>query len=260
MYPEYFFENNDPRLKGNSLDFFLFFDFDGTLVPIQDSPARCLLSPRTKSQLEKVSLSEKVSMAILSGRSVNDIIKRIQIQGIYFGGNHGLEISGPNLIYCHPDALYGKRAIDRMLKKIEKKISTISGALIERKRFGFSLHYRMADADGKGLIKKIFYEIIADSTDPQAFSVLRGKKVLEVVPRVKWDKGKAAMFLLQNKKKEYMPIYVGDDVTDEAAFDALRVRGVTIRVGRSKKTKAEYYLKGQWEIERFLRYIHKLLG
>ena len=259
MNPQYFFENSDLKLGGNLSGLFLFLDFDGTLVPIQDNPAQCFLSPKTKSQLEAISLSEKASVAVLSGRSLNDVKKRVQIQDIYYGGSHGLEISGPDLKYIHPDALCGKRVIDRIFKKIEKRICGIRGALIEKKKFGFSLHYRSADKEDKALIKRIYYEIIFDCLDPQAFFVLRGKKVLELIPRVKWNKGKAALFLLQNQKKDYLPFYVGDDVTDETAFKALQAQGVTIRVGKSKRTEAKYYLKGQWEMTNLLEYIHNLI-
>ena len=259
MQPEYFFENNDLKQEYIHRGFFLFLDFDGTLVPIQDNPAQCVLSPVIKSQLEGIASSGKACIAILSGRTVNDIKKRVQIQGIYFGGNHGLEISGPSLRYVHPDALIGKQAIYKICRKIEKRICNIEGALIEKKKFGFTLHYRMASKDCTALIKRTFYKIIAESPDPQAFSVLRGKKVLELVPRIQWDKGKAALFVLQSQKKNYLPIYVGDDVTDETVFEALKTEGVTVRIGRSKKTEAKYYLKGQWEMLRFLKHIHNLV-
>jgi len=256
---QYFFENSHRKIGGSFQGLFLFLDFDGTLVPIRDNPAQCFLSPKTKSQLEAISLSEKVSIAILSGRSLNDIKKRVNIQGIYYGGSHGLEISGPDLTYLHPDALRGKRVINRILKQIEKRICGIRGAVIEKKKFGFSLHYRSADKEEKALAKKIFYEIISDSLDHQTFSVLRGKKVLELVPGVKWDKGRAALLLLENQKKDFLPVYVGDDVTDETAFHALQAQGVTIRVGRSKRTEAKYYLKGQWEMTNLLEYICNLI-
>jgi trehalose-phosphatase len=149
------------------------------------------------------------------------------MKNIYFGGNHGLEISGPSFRYVHPDALIGKQAIDKICRKIEKRICNMEGALIEKKKFGLTLHYRMASKDRTALIKRTFYKIIAESPDPQAFSVLRGKKVLELVPRIQWGKGKAALFVLQSQKKNYLPIYVGDDVTDETAFKALQAQGVT---------------------------------
>ena len=259
MEAEYFFSNKSPKLECDPPNVFLFLDFDGTLLPIQDNPAQCFLSPNIKGQLEKIVSSGKACIAILSGRTVNDIKRRVQIQGIYYGGNHGLEIFGPSLRYVHPDALIGKQAIDKICRKIEKRICNIEGALIEKKKFGLTLHYRMASKDFTALIKRTFYKIIAESPDPEAFSVLRGKKVLELVPRIQWDKGNAALFLLEKQKRDYLPIYVGDDLTDETAFQALSDVGLTIRIGKAKKSAAQYYLKGQWEILRFLKHIHDLM-
>ena len=90
--------------------------------------------------------------------------------------------------------------------------------------------------------------------------MLRGKKVLELVPNIHWDKGKAALFLLEKFNKTCLPVYVGDDVTDETAFNALKEYGITIRVGKSKQTQAEYYLRGQWEVLRLLQYLYGLLN
>ena len=73
MYPKYFFENGDPRLKDNLSELFLFLDFDGTLVPIKDDPAQCFLKSDTMSQMEAISQSGKATVAVLSGRTVEEI-------------------------------------------------------------------------------------------------------------------------------------------------------------------------------------------
>ena len=156
MPPEYFFENKEPKLECGSRSFFLFLDFDGTLVPIQNDPTKCVLSSEIKGQLEAIALSGKACIAILSGRTVTDIRDRVNIQDVYYGGNHGIEISGPRVNYTHPDALSGKHVIEKVCSEIEKEIGHIEGALIEKKKFGFTLHYRMADKESKALIKNFF--------------------------------------------------------------------------------------------------------
>ena len=259
MPPEYFFENNDQKLECGPRGFFLFLDFDGTLVPIQNDPTKCVLSPKIKGQLEAIALSGKACMAILTGRTVSDVRDRVNIQDVYYGGNHGIEISGPLVNYTHPDALSGKHIIDRVCRKIEQEIANIEGAFIEKKKFGFTLHYRMAHKEDKALIQRAFHRITAENSDAQTVTVMRGKKVLELAPNVSWDKGIAALFILQELKRNYLPIYVGDDLTDETAFKILNEDGITIRIGRSKKTAAKYYLKGQWEVARFLKHIHNLI-
>jgi trehalose-phosphatase len=259
MPPEYFFENKDPKLEWGSRSFFLFLDFDGTLVPIQNDPTKCVLSPKIKGQLEAITLSGKACIAILSGRTVTDIRDRVNIQDVYYGGNHGIEVSGPRVNYTHPDALSGKHIIDKVCREVEKEVGHIGGAFIEKKKFGFTLHYRMAHKEDKALIQRAFHRITAENSDAQSVTVMRGKKVLELAPNVSWDKGIAALFILQELKRNYLPIYVGDDATDETAFEALKEEGLTVRIGKSKKTAAKYYLKGQWEVSRFLKHIHNLI-
>jgi trehalose-phosphatase len=259
MPPEYFFENKDPKLECGPRGFFLFLDFDGTLVPIQNDPTKCVLPRGMKGQLEAIALSGKACIAILTGRTVSDVRDRVNIQDVYYGGNHGLEISGPRVNYTHPDALSGKHIIDGVCREIEQEIGNIEGAFIEKKKFGFTLHYRMAHKEDKALIQRAFHRITVENSDAQTVTVMRGKKVLELAPNVSWDKGIAALFILQELKRNYLPIYVGDDLTDETAFKTLNEDGITIRVGRSKKTAAKYYLKGQWEVSRFLKHIHNLI-
>jgi trehalose-phosphatase len=256
---KYFFENKDMKPEYVNRSFFLFFDFDGTLVPIQKDPTKCVLSPGMKNQLKAISMSGKACIAILTGRIVSDIRDRVSIQDVYYGGNHGIEISGPRVNYTHPEALSGKHIIDKVCREIEKEVGHIEGALVEKKEFGFTLHYRMANKEDKALIQKAFHRIIAENSDAQRVTVIRGKKVLELAPNILWDKGKAALFLLQKQKRDFLPIYVGDDLTDETAFQALREVGMTIRIGKSKKSAAQYYLKGQWEVLRFLKHIRDLM-
>jgi len=86
-------------------------------------------------------------------------------------------------------------------------------------------------------------------------TVIKGKKLLELIPDVSWNKGKATLYILQRLKEDYLPIYIGDDQTDETAFKALCRRGITIRVGKSKKTLADYYLKDHREVLRLLKQI-----
>jgi len=259
MPPEYFLKRGMGIFKNDFRRLFLFFDFDGTLVPIQNNPADCSLSPRVRDQLEKIALSGSASIAILSGRSLPDIRKRVQIKGIYYGGNHGLEISGPQIRFIHPEAKSFKHTIDRVYQSIAKATKNFQGVFIEKKNLSFTLHYRMAGKENKALVRHIFHKTISEEFAGHAFKVIKGKKVLELAPDVLWDKGRAALFILQRLNMDYLPVYVGDDLTDETAFRALKENGITIRVGRSKKTEAQYYLKGHWEILQFLKTIYDII-
>ncbi len=253
MNPEYFFKRHSNLIKGGKL--FLFFDFDGTLVPIQKDPLSCQLDKEIELYFKRIINKKLAPIAILSGRSLKDIKNRINIKGILYGGNHGLEISGPGIRFIHPGVDPIIKTINKARDIISKNISHIPGVFIEDKKLSFTLHFRMADEKGKKTAKSIFNETISKEFYNMPFKVLKGKQVLELAPRVDWDKGKAALYILRDYKNDCIPLYIGDDVTDETAFSALGDKGITIKVGRSKKTNAHYYLKSQAEINIFIKKI-----
>jgi trehalose-phosphatase len=116
-----------------------------------------------------------------------------------------------------------------------------------------SLHFRSVKTENIPLVKKVFHTIANEFIEKKRLNVIKGKKVIELTPNVSWDKGRAVLWILKQLKDKCMPIYVGDDKTDETAFKALRKKGITIRIGKSKKSFADYYLKGYWEISRLLQ-------
>lgn len=79
------------------------------------------------------------------------------------------------------------------------------------------------------------------------------------MPYVSWDKGKAILYISERLKDNCLPIYIGDDTTDEFAFRTISGKGITIRIGKSRKTSAEYYLKGYWEVLRLLNEISVII-
>jgi trehalose-phosphatase len=253
----YFFEKDNEILKSKpDRKIALFLDFDGTLVPIQKDPMQCFLSEKTKRQLSLLAGSNSCYITVLSGRSLSDIKKRIGIPKIYYGGNHGLDISGPDLRYTHPKALTSKLAIEQVTRRLKKEITNIEGAWLENKKYSVSLHFRSVKKENIPLVKKIFHTVINEFIEEKRLNIIKGKKVIELTPNVSWNKGSAVLWILKQLKDKCMPIYIGDDQTDETAFIVLRKKGITIRIGKSKKSFADYYLKGYWEISRLLHKIY----
>lgn len=253
---KYFFREDFNVLKKKRL--FLFFDFDGTLVPIQDEPESCSLDLEIKSYIKMIVSKHLVPVAILSGRSLKDIRKRINIHCIYYSGNHGLEIVGDDIKFIHPQAKFMVKPIKKVMEIVSKEVSHIPGVFVEDKHLTFTLHFRMADKRGKKLAKLIFYRVISRQCN-SGFKVLEGKEVLELAPLVDWDKGKATEYIIKNSGQNYTPIYIGDDLTDETAFLALKEKGITIKIGRSKYTSAHYYLIAQREINKFFKKIYDII-
>jgi trehalose 6-phosphate phosphatase len=256
---KYFFDKSPLEINGDNRIILLMCDFDGTLAPIQGDPGKCILLPDIRKQLEMIVHTGNSHVAILSGRSLSDIQRKVPIKDIYHAGSHGLEISGPQIRYVHPGAVAAKDIIDKVRRKLKEEIGNIEGILIEKKKFSFTLHYRMANRADGAFVRKTFYKIISENPEKQNLAILKGKKVLELMPNVSWDKGNAAFLIIERLKKRCLPIYIGDDVADESAFEALSEGGITIRVGPSKKTAAQYYIRNQREILRFLHYVNEMV-
>lgn len=264
MPPIYFFEKKSFNRFMNKIKQYpriaLFLDFDGTLVPIQKDPSMCVLSGEMKEQLKSLADSVRIYITIISGRSLSDIKRMAGIRNICYGGNHGLVISGSDMTYVHPEALSAKPFIEKAARMLSKAIAGIEGAWIERKKFTASLHYRSVCRRDVLSVKKAFYKIIPELLGERKLAVIKGKMVLELAPDASWSKGSAALWILNNLKGKYLPVYIGDDWTDENAFKALNKKGITIHVGKSAKTAAGYYLKSQREVAEFLKNVKEFIA
>jgi trehalose-phosphatase len=213
-------------------NFFLFLDYDGTLTPIKKHPKLGRLSRERKSILRKLAGHPGIRMAIISGRELSDLKKMVGIPGLIYAGNHGLEIEANGKYWGLPAA----KRLTPLLKKIRTELAQklrYRGILIEDKGLTLSVHYRLLPAKIFSLFSKDF--IRALKPWKHQIRITHGKKVFEIRPPVDWDKGKAVKWAINKLKlKDYRPVYVGDDRTDEDAFRALGEKGTTIHVGGGK--------------------------
>lgn len=218
----------------------LMFDFDGTLSKIAKTPKEAYLEKSTRDLLKK--LSKDFHVAIISGRTLSDVKFKVGLSNLIYAGNHGLEweINGKK-----SSVKISGQAI-KPLKKLSKIFESLAknylGILIENKILGLSIHYRNLSSKRATIflqkLKMNNYFLDREGL----LSISKGKKVLEFRPNVAWNKGKFAEFLLKHFDDNFFPVYVGDDITDENVFCALR-KGVTIRVGSKQQSGAEYFIK-----------------
>lgn len=243
---------------------YLFLDYDGTLSPIAQVPDKAVISDRTKGLLYKLSKRPNCKIAIVSGRALNDISRRVGLKNIVYAGNHGFEIKGPKIKFKVPVSSRYRRVVEEIKSRLEKSLSSFKGVLIEDKGFCLVVHYRLADENDVPAIESEFYVSTFLDEFRNNIRVRSGKMSREIRPPMLWDKGVAVLWLLdrqsslmRDKKMEVLPVYIGDDVTDEDAFQALRNRGLTIFVGKPKNTTARFYVKNTTEVIRFLEMILK---
>ena len=242
------------EIAGGSGRAAVFLDYDGTLTPIVSQPEDASLSDSMRQTLRELAARAPV-VAILSGRDLDDVRRRVNIDSIVYAGSHGFDIAGPDGL-CRQMGTEFLSNLDTAEKELHKALDGISGARVERKRFSIAAHYRNVNENDVPKVEQAVSEV---ATRDPTLRRINGKKVYELLPDVAWDKGKAALWLLEtlgleSRSRGIRPIYIGDDRTDEDAFRALEQRGIGILVSeQSQPTTASYSLKNPAEIERFLR-------
>ena len=235
----------------------VFLDYDGTLTPIVSHPEDAWLSDSMRQTLQ--SLAARVPVAILSGRDLDDVRGRVHVDGIVYAGSHGFDIAGAGGLRRELGAAY-LPVLDTAETELREALDEIPGAQLERKHFSVAAHYRNVNENDAF---KVALAVDAVAARHRALRRMDGKKVYELLPDVDWNKGKAVLWLLETLELERgraVPIFIGDDRTDEDAFSALDKRGVGILVSEQPQvTAASYWLNNPEEVERFLQKITDLL-
>jgi alpha,alpha-trehalose-phosphate synthase [UDP-forming]/trehalose-phosphatase len=230
-------------------DIFLFLDYDGTLTPIVDTPDKANLTEHMRNLIKHI--NEKIPVAIISGRALNDIRQKVNIEKIIYAGNHGAEIWDGSKLVIGQELSESKAALKRIISELKEALTPIKGVLIEDKGITASIHFRKVDSRDLCRLFEIIWTTASNYKD--LFKITSGKKVFELRPHGIWNKGDAVSWICENLGKGRIPIYIGDDVTDEDAFKAIKGKGTGISIGRS--LKADYYLKTQIEVKRLLQWI-----
>ncbi len=230
-----------------------FLDYDGTLTPIKKKPGLARLDRDTKTLLKKLAKRASSKVFIISGRSLKNVKNLIGVKSLYYIGNHGIELEGPHLKYINRSAKALKPFIQKSYKSLKKKLR-FKGVILESKTYTMSLHYRLVNPDKVPTLKRVFKNTIKDLLKRGKIKITEGKKVLELHPNIKWNKGDIVNWVLRRlKSKRALLICIGDDRTDEDAFKALGKRGISILVSKNrKKTFAQYRLNSPKEVVKFL--------
>lgn len=240
----------DEILRSHNLAVFL--DYDGTLTEIVEEPSKALLSEDTRRVLGD--LASLCTTVIISGRDVEDVRRLVNIQNIVYSGSHGFDIlRGDGRRNENPKWLPFLPFIDYAEKELRSAVEPIPGVIVERKRFAISVHYRKVDPNDVPMVEERFNNIAASLPKLRKGS---GKKIFELLPNVEWNKGAALLLLLKTLKVEEngaLPIFIGDDLTDEDAFKVIRGKGVGIFVGEvDRNTFAQCCLRNPTEVKLFL--------
>ncbi|EMA46241.1 trehalose-phosphatase [Halococcus saccharolyticus] len=232
----------------------LFFctDFDGTLSAIDEDPDAPEIAPDNREALRELRDHDRVRVAVISGRELADLRPRVGIEGIAYAGNHGLEVFRDGATTVHPVAKKRQRDLERIVADLEDRLAD-TDCFVEDKSVSATIHYRAAPERAEAVHTAV--EETVERIAPSGFERSVGKEIVELTPAVAWDKG-AALSLLTAEQDDWLPVYVGDDTTDEAAFRELGERGVGIHVGAGEETAADYRIDNPPAVERLLDWFH----
>ena len=235
----------------------VFLDYDGTLSPIVERPQDAAFPPGMRRTVRK--LGARAPLAIVSGRDLVDLKERVGVDGVWYAGSHGFDLTAPGGGETHlEEALALVPELDAAEALLAAAARAIEGTWVERKRFALALHYRQTPSADL---------LAVDTAVERALSRcpglrdIPGKMVHDLRPAVDWDKGKAMLWLLARMAPrrgagpgaDDLLVFIGDDITDEDAFAALDGEGLGIVVRTEPHpTKARYQLRDPGEVRQFL--------
>jgi alpha,alpha-trehalase len=232
----------------------LFLDYDGTLSPIVSDPGAAALVDGVAEELER--LAGVCPVAILSGRDLADIRTRVGIPGIWYAGSHGYELTGPDGSYHQNEAAAAVvPVLERAAAELRDTLAQIPGVRVEHKRFAVAVHYREVSPEHIGEIFATTHRL----GQRDDLRVTSGRMLVELRPDIDWDKGTTLAWIRSriDEAKSLVPIYIGDDLTDEDAFDAIRFDGIGIVVRHTedgdRTTAAHFALEGPDQVREVLQ-------
>ncbi len=217
----------------------LFLDFDGTISRIVEKPGNAELDLEIRTLLKPLIARPDFTVSIVSGRALKDVRIRAGLSNVIYVGNHGLEIESDSVRFREPKAETLRRELRCLALQLKLALSDTEGLEIEDKGLTVSVHFRRVIEHLHDWVRNVTVSTVGRS---RSFGCREGKLVLDVQPQVGWNKGRAVKWIAgEILPPASLPIYIGDDVTDEDAFVAIP-EGITIKVGEPTNTAAQYWL------------------
>jgi trehalose-phosphatase len=237
----------------------LLMDFDGTLAEFNIDPSAVRLSEGRQILLQSLAARADITLAIVTGRRIADVRERAGAgSAAFYAGLHGREIDGPGLRFTHNAAALAAPTIGVLAKELEDATRALPGVTIEDKGFSVVLHLRAASKADRLHAHTRFRALAEPYLNDGILREQPGDEMIELLPNIDWTKGDAVRCILRHveaqRKQPVWPVYVGDDATDEDAFEAIGDGGLTIGVS-NRPAGASFRVADPAAVEHFLRAI-----
>ncbi|WP_137291537.1 trehalose-phosphatase [Natronorubrum halophilum] len=228
-------------------------DFDGTLAPIVEEPDEATPTTANENALATLTSDPAVSTAIISGRALTDVRGRVDGPKMY-AGNHGLELARRGSVAVHPVANKRASQVERVCETLETALESVPNYRIENKRLTGTVHVRSVPDDARPFVRRQTHAVV-DQVGGDALEVSTGKRIYEIGPSIPWGKGNAVALIAADMPPDTVPIYIGDDVTDESAFRTVESDGIGVRVGGDEPSAASCRIDSPEAVARLLEWL-----
>jgi trehalose-phosphatase len=220
-----------------------------------------VLSDDVRAELEKLGALDSVTVGVVSGRRLADVLERVGPAAEFVAGLHGLEITGPGVQFHHYALDSVEPVIDRLARETRRQLAWCPDYYLENKTFALTCHVRRTPP---GLAERALdeFEALAEPyLEANVLKLLPGAKAIELLPAVDWHKGRAVGWIRDRVAPRIsLPvsvIYLGDDRTDEDAFTGLAEGDAAIGVGDRPHTHLiDWRLAGPASVGRFFGLLH----
>jgi len=238
--------------------FILLLDFDGTLAEFNPDPAAPQLTPERWDLIQRIGRQPDMAVGIVSGRRLDDLRRRTRLPDrVYHAGLHGLEIEVDGRRTDHPDLPSAQELVDGLAESLARLTRDFPGAVIEDKRASVAVHARrIAPGQREAVFARADVLAVPWIAEGRVRR-LEGDAVVEYLPNIGGHKGDATRWIVADiEARTARPAwvaYVGDDITDEDAFRAIR-SGIGVLVGL-RPTAATHKLNGIADVDLLLRWL-----
>jgi len=241
---------------GEADGLFLLTDFDGTVADVVAEPDAAELRDRARTALETLADHRRAAVGVISGRTIDDLRERVAVDGAYYAGEHGIEISDGDERWSHAAHGLALDVLPEVRDTLRQRFDDDDGVSVEDKGSAVAVHYRQSERDGDAVLAAV-RTVLADGNATDALRLMSGKQVVEVRPAIDWDKGDAVQLLCDRftpDGESWLSVYVGDDTTDEDAFAS--VDGYAVAVGDdTAPTAAPYAVSDPDEVVEFVSWL-----
>ena len=232
----------------------LLFDYDGTLMPLGVNPEITRLPDKVRLCLRNLAEKERFIVGVVSGRELAELEKLVAIPGLVYVGNHGFEMSGLGMDFVYSDALEFIESVTTVAGLLEQELKSVPELLVCNKRLSLSVHYRNTPDSYAKEVDRTITSVLEPYVSEGELKIIRGKKIVEVMPNINWGKGEAIKKIYRGCGDNPGLMFFGDDRDDEDGFAVVQgANGIAVSIGPPRRdTKALHQLESPAEVAQIL--------